>query len=300
VDSLDHGGARNRRDRRGGKGVCGMAQVKVQLAEAMETSLITLYGKAVDARLNPTVLGDTMAAQAVEKIDYDFARLKISPKTAPNAAARSKHFDDWTSEFVAKHERATVVHLGAGLDTRVWRVDPGPGVNWYDIDYPDVIDVRGKLFPERENYRMIGSSVTAPEWLEQVPANLPTLIVAEGLTMYLRPAEGHELFRRIADRFPHGVIVFDTHNRLAIRMVNKKLPRAFGAPLLHWAIEDPRELERVDPRLHCTDAVSALSAPSAAALSRGTRIFARLTRPIRALRDLDLYVRYEFDDVDRV
>lgn len=56
-------------------------------------------------------------------------------------------------------------------------------MTWYDIDYPEVIDVRGKLFPERENYRMIGSSVTAPEWLEQVPADLPTLIVSEGLTM---------------------------------------------------------------------------------------------------------------------
>jgi hypothetical protein len=53
-----------------------MTQVKVGLTEAMETSLITLYGKAVDARTNRPVLGDTMAAQAVDKIDYDFARLR--------------------------------------------------------------------------------------------------------------------------------------------------------------------------------------------------------------------------------
>lgn len=276
-----------------------MAQVKVRLDEAMETSLITLYGKALDARMNPSVLGDTMAVQAVEKIDYDFARLNMSEKLAPNAAARSKHFDDWTSDFLARHERATVVHLGAGLDTRVWRIDPGPGVTWYDVDYPDVVQVRRKLFPERENYRMIASSVTAPQWLEQVPTDLPTLVVAEGLTMYLRPEEGHQLFRRIVDRFPHGVIAFDAHNRLAIRLVNKKLARTFGAPLLHWAIDDPRELEGVDPRLHCTDAVGALSAPSAAVLPRATRIFARLTRPIPALRDLGLYLRYEFDDPDR-
>lgn len=103
-------------------------------------------------------------------------------------------------------------------------------MTWYDIDYPEVIDVRGKLFPERENYRMIGSSVTAPEWLEQVPADLPTLIVAEGLTMYLRPEEGHELFRRLTDRFPRGVIAFDVHNWSGIRLVNKALTRAFGAP----------------------------------------------------------------------
>jgi O-methyltransferase involved in polyketide biosynthesis len=276
-----------------------MAQVKVRLDESMETSLITLYGKALDARMNPSVLGDTMAAQAVDKIDYDFARLRMSEKVAPNAAARAKHFDDWTSEFLARHERATVVHLGAGLDPRVWRVDPGPGVTWYDVDYPDVIEVRAKLFPARENYHMIGSSVTAPQWLEQVPADLPTLIVAEGLTMYLYPEEGHELFRRIAGRFPRGVVAFDAHDRLAVRLVNKRLARTLGTALLHWGIDDPHELERVEPRMHCTDAVSALSAPSAAALPRATRIFARLTRPIPALRNLGLYLRYQLGDAGR-
>jgi O-methyltransferase involved in polyketide biosynthesis len=273
-----------------------MVQVTVRLADAMETSLITLYGKAIDARMNPTVLGDTMAARAVEKIDYDFERLKMSAKIAPNAAARAKHFDEWTSEFLAKHERATVVHLGAGLDSRVWRVDPGPGVTWYDVDYAEVIDVRSKIFPERDNYRMIASSVTAPQWLHQIPVGAPTLIVAEGLTMYLRREEGHALFRRIIDHFPRGVIAFDAQNWVAIRLINLRLTRVFGAPLLNWGINDPHELERIDPRLHCTDAVSALSAPSAAVLSRSVKIFARLTRPIPALRDLGLYLRYEFDD----
>lgn len=276
-----------------------MVQVQVRLTAAMETSLITLYGKAIDAGMNPTILGDTMSAQAVKKIDYDFAQLKMSTKVAPHAAARAKHFDDWTSEFLAKHDRATVVHLGAGLDPRVWRVDPGPGVLWYDVDYPGIIDVRSRLFPARENYRMIGSSVTAPRLLYQIPSDLPMLIVAEGLTMYLRPDDGHELFRRIPDRFARGVIAFDAHNWLGIRLVNRHLARTFGAPLLHWAIDDPHELERVDPRLRCTDAVSALAAPSSAALPRATRIFARLTRPIRALRDLGLYLRYEFGDPGR-
>jgi O-methyltransferase involved in polyketide biosynthesis len=272
-----------------------MTQVRVRLDKAMETSLITLYGKAIDARMTPTILGDEMAVQAIEKIDYDFSRLKaMIQRVAPNAAARSKHFDDWTSEFLARHERATVVHLGAGLDPRVWRVNPGPGVTWYDVDYPDVIDAHGKLFPARENYRMIASSVTSPDWLTQVSTDLPTLIVAEGLTMFLRPEEGHELFRRIVDRFQHGVIAFDGQNWLGIRIMNTMLKRAVGTPLLHWAINDQHELERAEPRLHCIDAVSALSAPSSAALPWSTRMFTWLIQPIRPLRDLGLYFRYKF------
>lgn len=272
-----------------------MTRVKVQLAEAMETSLITLYGKALDAGQHHPILGDTMAARAVEEIDYDFTRLKVTRKTAAGCAARAKHFDDWTGEFLAQHERATVVHLGAGLDARVWRVDPGPGVAWYDVDHPEVVDVRNKVFPRREHYRMIGSSVTAPEWLQQVPADRPTLIIAEGLSMYLHPEKGHELFRRITDRFPRGVITLDTHNWLAIRMMNRKLTRGQGGTLLHWGINHSSELEHANPAMRCTDAISALFAPSSAALPRGTRLFATLSQPVPALHDIGLYLRYEFD-----
>jgi hypothetical protein len=37
-------------------------------------------------------------------------------------------------------------------------------VRWYDIDQPEVIETRRKLFPQRENYQMIASSVTDPAW----------------------------------------------------------------------------------------------------------------------------------------
>jgi O-methyltransferase involved in polyketide biosynthesis len=122
-------------------------------------------------------------------------------------------------------------------------------VTWCDVDYPEVIDVRAKIFPARDHYRMIASSVIAPQWLQQVPADLLTLIVAEELTMYLRPDEGHQLFRRITDHSPRGIIAFDTHNWVAIRLMNARLARVVGAAVLHWGIDDPRELERIDPRL---------------------------------------------------
>jgi hypothetical protein len=39
---------------------------------------------------------------------------------------RAKHLDDWTREFLAAHRRATVLHLGCGLDSRVFRVSASP------------------------------------------------------------------------------------------------------------------------------------------------------------------------------
>lgn len=280
-----------------------MTQIKVRLTEAMETSLIMLYGLALDARSEPTILGDTMAAQAFDKVDYDFTRLNnrmvSSESMRLKTAARAKYFDTCTAEFLAKHERATVLNLGAGLDSRVWRIDPGPEVHWYDVDLPGVVEARSRLFPERENYQMIASSVTDPDWLEQIPTDRPVLVVAQGLVMYLHPADGHALFRRITDRFPSGAIALDTHNRLGVRGVNKMLTRQFGAPLLHWAIDDPHELERVNPRLRLTDAVSSMSPTLVDDLPpgtapRGSKLIGRIAGLIPPLRDLSLWVRYEF------
>jgi O-methyltransferase involved in polyketide biosynthesis len=275
-----------------------MAAVKVRLDKAMGTSLIMLYGLACDARANPTVLGDTIAEQAFEKVDYDFARLgrKLKPHLiGPSIASRAKHFDDWTTEFLAKHEQATVVNLGAGLDSRVWRVDPGPGVTWYDVDYPGVIDVRRKIFPDRANYHLIGSSVTAPDWLDRIRPDLPTLVVAQGLTMYLQPEDGHALFRRITDHFAGGVIALDTHNSYAIRRQTKLVNRYFGATL-HWAINSPADLERRNPRLHCTDAVSGMIPLLDTEIPVGYKIFLKLALLIPLVRDAGLYVRYEFGE----
>jgi O-methyltransferase involved in polyketide biosynthesis len=281
-----------------------MTQVKVRLSGAMETSLIMLYGLAMDARIEPTILGDTTAADVFQKVDYDFSWLKTrlsSPRSIrTKVAARAKHFDNWTAEFLAAHERPTVLNLGAGLDTRAWRINPGPEVRWYDVDLPPVIETRGKLFPQRENYQMIATSVTDPEWLEQIPTDRPVLVVAQGLIMYLHPADGHALFRRITDRFPSGVVVLDTHNRFAVRTTNWWLKRRYGASLMHWATDDAHELERANPRLRCTDAVSALSPalldqlPPGAA-PRGSKLICRLTQLVPPVRDMSLYVRYVFE-----
>lgn len=271
-----------------------MADVKVRLDQAMGTSLIMLYGLAWDVRAKRPILGDTIAAQAFEKVDYDFASLKFSPRNlAFSIASRAKHFDDWAGRFLAEHDRATVLNLGAGLDSRVWRVNPGPGVTWYDVDYPGVVEVRKKIFPERENYHLIASSVTVPDWLERIPADLPTLVIAQGLTMYLQPGDGHALFRRITDRFGQGVVTIDTHNQWALRRQNKLVNRHFGATL-HWAINSAADLERDNPRLRCTDSVSGMVPLLSTDISAGYKIFIRLALLIPTVRDAGLYVRYEF------
>src|SRR6185437_12381265 len=98
-----------------------------------------------------------------------------------------------------------------------YRLDPGPGVTWYDVDYPEVIALRERVYPDRPNYRLVPASVTDPAWPAEVAVDRPTLFLGEGLTMYLTKEDGLALLRRVVDRFPSGELQFDSFNTLGIR-----------------------------------------------------------------------------------
>lgn len=56
----------------------------------------------------------------------------------------AKKLDGVVRSFVARHPHAVVLDLGAGLDNRMARVVPGAGIDWYDVDFPEVIAFRAE------------------------------------------------------------------------------------------------------------------------------------------------------------
>ena len=224
-----------------------MDRIHVDFDGPPQTTLATLYAKALDADAPRSILGDQYAKAAVARIDYDWARTTINARRAPSVAIRTAHFDNWTRQFLAVHDEAVVLHVGCGLDARVYRVDPGPGVWWYDIDYPEVIELCQRVYPGRANYRMLPASVTDPSWLAEIPADRPALFIAEGLTMYLTKDDGVALLRRVVDRFPSGELQFDAFNTFAIRtQVINAVVRRSGSKL-RWGIDGPGDILQAVP-----------------------------------------------------
>jgi O-methyltransferase involved in polyketide biosynthesis len=102
----------------------------------------TLYGRALESRSAHPILRDPHAKRVVGMIDYDFRKLGVQGVVVTSIALRARPFDSWTAAFLARHPQATVLHLGCGLDSRAERLDPAPGVAWFDVDYPEVIELR--------------------------------------------------------------------------------------------------------------------------------------------------------------
>ncbi|WP_171168857.1 class I SAM-dependent methyltransferase [Streptomyces sp. I05A-00742] len=276
-----------------------MDREKITLTGVPETLLATLHARALDSRSRHPLLHDDTSAETVRRVDYDFRRTGITSVNAAGVALRARCLDDWTAQYLDEHPRTTVLHLACGLDTRAHRLAPPPEVRWIDVDLPEVVALRERLLPRPGgDYRTLGTSVTADDWLEGLPADRPVVAVFEGLSMYLRPAEGERLIRRVTSHFPGGRLLFDCFNGLGIRM-QWLVPvlRRTGA-VVHWGIDDPRSLERLHPGLTCLDIVRGCDLPAVRHIPPRARLEARLTSHVPWLRDVFRMVRYEFPAAD--
>jgi O-methyltransferase involved in polyketide biosynthesis len=222
---------------------------KASLTGAEQTALIGLYGKALDSRRPDTILSDREADQALQRLDCDFGALRLGRRDQKSAAVRAKAYDRWVKRFLDVHPECVVLHLGCGLDTRVYRINPSSTVDWYDIDLPDVIRLRKRLFPQRAGLHTIAASVTDPRLLDTIPAALPVLVIAEGLAPYLRAADGVAMLRRIAEYFPSGELLFDGYNSAGVWGLQRYPPVKSSGAQLNWSINDPHELEKNVPGL---------------------------------------------------
>jgi O-methyltransferase involved in polyketide biosynthesis len=271
-----------------------MQTEKIHLTKEKETMLLALYSRAMESRSKDPLLRDVMAEEAIERIDYDFERTKPSHVESLQVVLRAKHLDLWTEEFLAYHPDARVLHLGCGLDSRAYRVDPPPGVLWIDVDYPDVIELRQKLYPERAGYCMIGSSVTDPGWLDEVPKDRPAWIVAEGLTYYLSESDLKTLLNRLTGHFPSGQMAFDAVSRLGAKLAkNNARIRATGATI-GWWIDDPRDIQRLDPKLELVTELPPRESPGYGRLPVSIRALLRVMGLFPSMRRLNRLLRYQF------
>lgn len=80
-------------------------------------NLCTLYLRAYESRSPAPILGDTAAAEAVDRIEYDWARMRRAMRPGSNqymVTMRAKQLDDWSTRFLRRYPNAVVLHHGCG------------------------------------------------------------------------------------------------------------------------------------------------------------------------------------------
>jgi len=219
------------------------------LSGVPETLLIPLYIRAKESRRPDAMLKDNTAVAMVNQLDYDFARIKLQEHDELGIILRLCEFDRFARAFLATHPDGVVVHIGCGLDTRFERVDNGR-VEWYDLDLPDVIELRRKLIGEQGGrYHLLNVSIFDPAWLESVRQHRPRpfLFLAEGVFPYFEEAQLHSLVRTLQTEFPSAELVFDAHTPFVIWADNLQLAFSKVDARLHFALKHGRDVEAWSP-----------------------------------------------------
>ena len=233
-----------------------MTTDKIQFAKEKETMLMTLSSRALQSQWKDPILRDPWAEEAMRHIDYDMSKQLTGVASwsmwkdigCTIVATRAATFDQLTSQYLAEAPDATVLHVGCGMDSRVFRIDPPANVQWFDVDYPDVIDLRRQLFPERgASYHLIGAPLDDLHWLDEVPRDRPGLLGAEGVLHYLSETEVKTLLNAVVAHFPGGQIIFDICNTLIVKRTRSNVGGT-GATY-KWGLDDPQDIKQLEPKL---------------------------------------------------
>ncbi|KAH7024870.1 tetracenomycin polyketide synthesis O-methyltransferase tcmP [Microdochium trichocladiopsis] len=276
---------------------------KVTLTGPQETLLATLYGRSRDAARPNSVLHDKWAVETVEKIDYDFSKIGMNDTSCVGVSIRALVLDTWTTEFLAAHPSATVIHLACGLDSRNIRVPFGSGVRWIDLDLPDVVALRNELqlpVPDGDYTLKAGSATEPDEWLGDLPADRPAIVVLEGLTMYLEEDKGRHMFERLVSHFQAvgGQFAFDAYGTVAIRLQKRIKPVAMTGSQLSWGIDDPKLFASWFPGLKLLNEYLSVDMPGQDSLPLAGKIQLWVAAHLPYLRDAGRVLRYEFGPRD--
>jgi O-methyltransferase involved in polyketide biosynthesis len=232
-----------------------MTNDKIQFTKEKETMLMTLSGRALQSQWQNPILRDPWAEEAMRHIDYDISKQYKGVGSwsmwrdigCTVIATRAATFDLLTTRFLADHPDAVVLQVGCGMDSRAFRVNPPASVQWFDVDYPDVIELRRQLFPERDAYHLIGAPLEDLRWLDAVPRDRPGLLIAEGVLHYLGETEVKALLKAVVAHFPSGQMIFDVCNTLIVKRAGSNVGGT-GATY-KWGLDDPQDIRQLEPQL---------------------------------------------------
>lgn len=220
-------------------------KIKIDLHNVHETLLLPLWSRAKAAELNPPALNDVWAESLVNRLDYDFTRFNTGVHGIHILilAIRAKEMDGIIRQFITRHPRASIVNIGAGLDTTFYRVNNGK-IKWYDLDVPDVINLRRSLLEPSSQIHSISKSMFDPTFLDSISQpDDGILFLVSGVLMYFQEKEVRMFLETLTSRFPCGEIAFDSMTPFGMHVANRLIPK-FGitGAEMHWSISDTRQM----------------------------------------------------------
>lgn len=228
-----------------------MEKYHIEKNTVQETLIIPLYGRKVCADHYPQLFEDREAERICGMLDYDFASKKKAMESAAGLfgalEVAQRHYDLlWEiRDYLKRYPETAVVNLGCGLDDSFNKVDNG-SCRGYNIDFPDVIQIRNDILGCHERETNIGCDLNDYRWMDMIDGSRGAVFFAAGVFYYLKTEEVRKLIIELNRRFPGGVLVFDSCNARGARMMRKTWLKEAGISdvAAYFSLQDKSDIEK--------------------------------------------------------
>ena len=227
-----------------------MMKYHIEKNTVQETLVIPLFGRVVCSEHFPELFSDPEAKRICDSLDYDFAEKRKKMESAAGlfgaleVAQRQFDLRCEVEDYLKNHPKAAVVNLGCGLDDTFSKVDNGE-CRGYNIDLPDVIRVRNDLLSAGDREKNYACDLNDPAWMNEIDASDGAVFFAAGVFYYFRTVDVKKLFHAMAERFPGGVLAFDSCNERGAKLMRKTWLKEAGITDVSafFSLEDESELK---------------------------------------------------------
>jgi methyltransferase (TIGR00027 family) len=170
-----------------------MASSNAGILHVSDTALMVAACRATETARPDALVRDPFAAALAGERGMAIARnLPGGGETvAFGVAIRSRFLDELIAQLATAGKLATVLSLGAGLDTRPWRLNLPKDLRWIEVDFPAMLKYKNAVMaahPPRCHRQPVEADLNEAEARSAVFAAVdgtPSLLITEGLLPYL-------------------------------------------------------------------------------------------------------------------
>ncbi|MFX1236166.1 MAG: class I SAM-dependent methyltransferase [Promethearchaeota archaeon] len=193
-----------------------------------------------------SIYKDKILHAFVNELNYDFTEIKnhIDLMKQLTIVICHNNFELLINNFIKRFPNATIVDLGAGFNTLFYKTDNNT-LKWYDIDLPEVINIKKKLLPPNPRYKFIAKSVLDYSWMGDITENRGgVFIIAGSLFKYLKESDIKDLFAKISKKFPGSELAFDCENKTLLEISRQSFQKEGLDPsLIKFSLENSNILK---------------------------------------------------------
>ncbi len=217
-----------------------------------DTMFIPLYMRSRETMRSDRIINDPLACKIVDSVDYDFSKYDDAVRSQVGVCIRVRSFDRIARKFLENKESPVVVNLGCGLDSRSSRIGLDKGV-FYNVDLPEVMELRDKLLPPDEHNISIHKSMFDLSWVQDIRERHPqasVLVMAEGVFMYFTENEIRSVLEQIARFLSPGELVFDACTNFGCKMSSRHDTVKYTNARFQWGLNNDAQPEKWASNLH--------------------------------------------------